>query len=147
MLVILLLVLTSVLADAQTQMSHSIHGSSLMHVFMMQSHHAAFELLDADNNGSITLAELVTYYHQYDLRGDGRITEDEFANVTGMEKMMARNEFNYIDEDKDGIITRGDMTDLYKTFDVDHDNSVSEKEFVDRYGEIMKIVHQGMNIG
>ncbi|XP_046370298.2 uncharacterized protein LOC124144785 [Haliotis rufescens] len=147
MRVFLVLVLTSVLADAQTQMSHSIHGSSLMHVFMMQSHHAAFELLDTNGDNSVTLAEFENYYDQYDLHGDGLITEAEFIQTTGMNAMMARNEFNYIDEDKNGVITRADISDIYKTFDVNHDNAVTEKEFVDRYGKIMSIAHQGMNIG
>ncbi|XP_046564040.1 uncharacterized protein LOC124272861 [Haliotis rubra] len=147
MRVLLVLVLTSVLADAQTTMLHTNHGSGLMYEFMMVSHHAAFELLDANNDSSITLDELEVYYAKYDNLGNGRITLDEFVNSTGMDKMMARNEFNVIDEDKDGVLTIVDIRDLYKTFDVYRNNSVTEQQFINRYGEIMKIAHQGMNIG
>lgn len=46
-----------------------------MHVFMMQGHHAAFELLDTNRDNSVTLAEFENYYDQYDLHGKVYFTQ------------------------------------------------------------------------
>ena len=95
---------------------------------------AAFDRIDRDRDGAISLAELdaarLEAFQQIDTNGDGRLTRTEIVVARG-EAAAAR--FAELDKDKDGSVNRREFLEggraEFRAADANSDGKLSFEEF------------------
>lgn len=98
---------------------------------------AAFDRIDTNRDGFVTLAELdaarLAAFQQMDANGDGRLTRDEIVAARG-EAAAAR--FGELDKDRDGFVTRREYLEAgraeFRAADGNSDGKLSFEEFARR---------------
>lgn len=95
---------------------------------------SAFDRIDRDRDGAITLAELdaarLGVFQQMDANGDGRLTREEIVAARGE---LAAARFGELDKDKDGFVSRREYLEAgrvdFRAADTNGDGKLSFEEF------------------
>ncbi|XP_060569489.1 uncharacterized protein LOC132727908 [Ruditapes philippinarum] len=97
---------------------------------------------DADLNGQITESELADVFKGFDKNSDGTVTNAEFVELwmqlTSQTTALANAYFHLADLNDDKIINNNDYHLIYQVFDLNHDGSVSGKEFASKWEDIIR---------
>jgi len=97
---------------------------------------------DANLDGTITLAELSNVFEGFDKNHDGTVTRKEFVELwvllTSQTDALANAYFQLADVTDDNVIDRHDYGPIYTLFDLNHDGTVSAKEFTGKWESIIR---------
>ncbi|XP_052790733.1 uncharacterized protein LOC128224756 [Mya arenaria] len=97
---------------------------------------------DANLDGHITQTELSDVFKGFDKNGDGTVTNSEFVELwmilTSQTNALANAYFHLGDLNDDKVIDQHDYPIMFQIFDLDHDGSVSSKEFGTKWEDIIR---------
>ncbi|XP_046582708.1 uncharacterized protein LOC124290063 [Haliotis rubra] len=93
-----------------------------------------FDNNDLDKDKEFSLAELKFSFQGYDSDFDGVVSREEYTTYTTHQNpalfILTHALYDIYDSDKDGVLTEYDYDQLYKLWDANENNVVSEPEFV-----------------
>ncbi|CAH1780644.1 unnamed protein product, partial [Owenia fusiformis] len=97
---------------------------------------------DKDGDGEITMSEVSAVFNAFDADGNGDISEEEFIGswkrAFGGSDDQALLVFGQIDKDGSKSITMDELSNLYKSMDVDGDGTITKKEFIGKWKELLR---------
>jgi Ca2+-binding EF-hand superfamily protein len=119
---------------------------------------AAFDTLDADNNGQVTEAEMraaqEARFAAADTNGDGVLSEEEIAARSSQRAAeRAKRMISRLDSNDDGALSQAELNErrdigrVFARLDANDDGSISEDEFAEGRKKMRKRMRDGAKNG
>ncbi|XP_046547903.1 uncharacterized protein LOC124257804 [Haliotis rubra] len=104
----------------------------------------SFNHVDADSNGQLDVSEFYKVFESYDTNHDHKMSIHEYVHGTNTNKAIAQEVFKFVDHDHDDVLTRADTNRIFRTYDTNHDGTITINEYIHEYKTIYEKILLGI---